>query len=849
MRTADRGKDTSGESGGAFHPGIDAIGAGVIVHDHTGALVSANAAASAILGFDPTGKTTATPYWRLAEDAETDGPDRPAPRLPAGHVPGGTVSVRTATGELRHLKVTAHTAPVVPDGPPGVVVTFVDVTAEWSQCRRTTEAQTELRRAQRELLAYNMALDHHAIVAVTDLSGRMTYVNDLFCRTSQYAREELIGQRHSIVNSGHHPRRFFVELWKTIVRGDSWHGEICNRAKGGDIYWVDTTVVPLRDDRGKVDGFVSIRYDITQRKLAEVALDAENKRREDAETLLRDVIDSIPDGVAAYGAEDRLVVFNEAYRAYYDLSAPAIREGAKFEDIVRFGLKHGQFAADDKASANPEKWLRARLRAHRNPGRISLHHLSNGRWLQVHERRSPSGNIVGVRTDITELKRAEDVIKTQAERDPLTGLFNRHVLMDRLKGVFARDKAGNARQGALVLVDLDHFKDINDTLGHDAGDELLQVLSERFVSALRKSDTVARLGGDEFAIILPDLVNEGDANRLIKRVMRRLKRPVKVGQRTINPGFSLGIAFYPRDGRTPKELLKNADIALYQAKGRGRGNWCFFKSRLRARVEQRHELADALRRAVEGNRITVALQPQTMISGGTHTGFEALARWQHAGRPVAPDEFISIAEETGQIVPLGHAVTDKALAAFADLRSRGLAPGHVAINVTAAQLKQEGFADTLRWLLDRHGVGPRELEIEVTETVLLDRSADLIARSLGELSRMGIRIALDDFGTGYASLAHLKRFKIDRLKIDKSFVADLMSDPEDAIIVRTVITLAHSLGMDVVAEGIETIEQLAYLRQHGCDVGQGYLFGRPMTPEDARGYLRERHVDPERRAG
>lgn len=684
--------------------------------------------------------------------------------------------------------------------------------------------------------AYKSALDQHAIVVITDRRGRITHVNEPFCRISRYGPDELIGRYHSIVNSGHHNREFFTAMWQDIANGRIWHGEICNRAKDGTLYWVDTTIVPYLDDVGRAGGYVSIRYDITERKRVEARLLAENERRERVETLLRDIIETIPDGVAAFDGEERLLLCNKAYRELHDTIAQDIDTGARFEDLMKLALERGQFMLSDDSEEGVAGWLAARLAALRRPAGPIIQHLRDDRWLQVRERRSESGNTVGVRTDITDLKRAELIIKKQAEQDPLTGLYNRSVLMSRLQRALTRAQRGGYT-GALVVADLDNFKVINDTLGHDAGDTLLKEIAVRFKAALRASDVVVRLGGDEFAFILPRIVDREALERLMSRLRKAVSEPVAIGSSRVKPNYSLGISLFPDHAVTPSELMKNADIALYEAKGANRGSWRIFDKAMRSALERRERLAAALQRDLSAERLTIALQPQVSLADGRHIGFEALARWKLDGQPISPAEFIPIAEETGLIIQLGTFVMETALASASAMEKNGFAFGTIGINVAAAQLKHDGFVAQVVAMLDRYRIAPARLELEITENVLLDRGVDMIAKSLDALNRLGVRIALDDFGTGYASLTHLKRFPVDRLKIDRSFIDDVETSLDSAAISGAIIGLAHSLGLEVVAEGVETERQLAFLRGHGCGYGQGYLFGRPLEGRKLDDYV------------
>lgn len=683
-----------------------------------------------------------------------------------------------------------------------------------------------------ELIAYKEALDQNTIVSITDRSGVITYANERFCKISKYSNEELVGKKISILNSGFHAREFFTNMWRTIGSGRPWRAEICNRDKKGDFYWVDTTIVPKRNQFGKVDGYVSIRYDITERKAIEKALHDEVEKRRDTELLLRELISTIPDGVVAFDLEDKLLHFNKAYKDFHTAKAQHLVPGISFAELLNIAVENNQYLGLSEDPKARDAYIENRLKRHHNPGNPIIQQLSDGRWIQVQERRSKAGYTVGVCTDITDIKQAEKTIKLQAEQDSLTGLSNRSVLINRLARALGERK-GVEQTGALVLIDLDHFKDVNDTLGHDAGDKLLIEVARRLTEVLRKTDTVARIGGDEFAILLPNVSTIAEVEKIGEKVVSRLSEIFRLGHRVVRPGCSLGVTFFPADGCTPKDLLKNADIALYQAKARGRGVWSFYNPAHKQQVERRQATADALRVALVDNQIEIAAQTQVCFRTGRHIGFEILARWKHRGSYVSPSEFIPVAEETGLIIPLGHAVLEQAMSMVRDLRDRGVDPGRIAVNVAASQLKQHDFAETVISMLDRYGLEADVLEMEVTENVLLDRVSNQIGRSLDDLHRLGVQIALDDFGTGHASLSHLKRFPVHCLKIDQSFVREIQTGTEDAIIVRAIINLAHNLGMRVVAEGIETRDQFELLREQGCDIGQGYLLGKPVAPSEA----------------
>lgn len=687
-----------------------------------------------------------------------------------------------------------------------------------------------------ELSAYKRALNSTAIVGATDRWGRLQYVNDLFCEISEYDRDELIGSDHRILNSAHHPPSFFHQMWKVISSGNVWHGDICNRSKRGNLYWVDSTIAPLRAPDGSISGYVSIRFDVTERKNTEALLLLENRKRKEAERLLQDIVDALPNGIVAYDRDGRAIFYNNAHKELLDIAAPAIEIGAHFEDITRFALTNGQFDVPLDDAADGEGWLRSRLAEHEHPHQPYVERLTSGRWIQVHNRKSASGNLVSVQTDVTELKAAERQIKEQAERDALTGLANRRVLLDQLSSELRIDD-GLPRHGALVIVDLDDFKAVNDRHGHDGGDTLLVEVSQRLKAAVRKSDTVARLGGDEFAILLYNLETEPNVARVLDKLLHGLRASVRIGHQSILASASFGVAMFPRDGKTPKSILKNADLALYQAKLKGRRSYEIYSASMRRERERRARVLDRLRKALAAREIDVALQPQCNVMTGRHSGFEALVRWPATSGSVSATEMVSIAEEAGLIGELGRQVVEKSLRIFARLKADRLQPGTIAFNVAAAQLRDPDFARHLFEQIDLHGIEPGEIELEVTENVILDRSAGDLASTLRAFRDRGVAVSLDDFGTGYASLTHLKRFPINRLKIDRSFINGIMHEKDDEIIVRTIISLAHSLGFLVVAEGVETEDQYKTLSNFGCDFIQGYLLSVPMNEIQSIDYL------------
>ncbi|MYM81015.1 EAL domain-containing protein [Duganella sp. FT50W] len=435
--------------------------------------------------------------------------------------------------------------------------------------------------------------------------------------------------------------------------------------------------------------------------------------------------------------------------------------------------------------------------------------------------------LVAVIEDISQRKRFEEELMHLARHDALTGLANRTLLLDRVSQAIAQARrSGN--QVAMLFLDLDRFKTINDSLGHDAGDSVVVEVGRRLKQAVRDADTVARFGGDEFVVLLPELPHEHIAAALAQKILTALFQPMLIQGHELAPACSVGISLFPRDGTDGKTLLRNADAALYQAKALGRGNYQFYSEEMNARTLDRLTLESGLRHAVERGELQLKYQPQIELASGHIVGAEALLRWYPAGQDlVMPDAFITIAEETGLIVPIGEWVLRTACAQQVAWRRAGLPALRMAVNLSARQFRQPGLDAMVARVLADTGCHADALELEITESVLMDR-ADAAAVTLQRLSDMGVQLAIDDFGTGYSSLSYLKRFPINALKIDRSFVSDISSDADDGAIAGAVIALAHSMGLTVVAEGVETRQQHDFLRQLNCDLAQGFYFSQPL---------------------
>ena len=538
---------------------------------------------------------------------------------------------------------------------------------------------------------YRAAVDAAAIFSETDMQGNITYVNEQFCAISGYSVHELLGKNHRILNSSLHPPEFFAELWKTISSGKVWKGEICNIRKDGTLYWVESTIVATYDSEANVKKYVSIRFDVTEkRKLMEV-------------------------------------------------------------------------------------------------------------------------------------------LQWRADHDVLTGLPNRSLLYDRFKQSVATAHRNHSSL-AVCILDLDGFKLINDRYGHAIGDRLLVEVSERLKKIIRGEDTVARLGGDEFVILL-GLVYTNELEMAMQRILTALSLAYTIDGIELNISASIGVTIYPKDDADIDSLLRHADQAMYRAKLRGRDCYHLFNILLDNEARTAFETVVLVSKALRNNELCLHYQPKINLSSGTITGYEALLRWQHPQEGIIyPQNFIPFVEQTNLIVDIGNWVIEQALTQISNWAVLGKT-WSVAVNIAALHFQREDFVETLKHLLSRFpNSSPQMLDIEIVESVMLE-NIPLVVKNINECKKLGVTFSLDDFGTGYSSLSYLKKLETHSIKIDQSFIRGILDDKNSLLLTIAIIGLAKSFNREVIAEGVETVEQAKLLMRLGCDSAQGYGFAKPMPVE------------------
>lgn len=609
-----------------------------------------------------------------------------------------------------------------------------------------------------------------------------------------------------------------LDIRKRVIAGETVHNVEIAHSRGAHRSILSLSAAPLKSGDGKIIGVLVTCADITGLKSVERALEASEARFRALSESAMDIVTVIDaDGVILYqspsvrhllGVDPESMIGLNQFEIIHREDSPALRE--RFKELIEKGTLD-------------------------RPVEFRVRH-ADGTWRTLEsigknclDVPAIRGIIVNTR-DVSERRAIQQRIQHLAYHDALTSLPNRSLLQDRVAQAISRADRGGKRL-AVMFIDIDNFKNINDTLGHDVGDELLREVARRLSASVRGHDTIARQGGDEFIVLLEELEGQSGAARAAQKILDALRSAFEVGGTKQHVSGSIGIALYPDDGKDSQTLMKNADTAMFHSKAQGKNTYHFFTSNMNIAVKRRAMLESSLRAAVKDGDFLLHYQPQVDLATGKVVAAEALVRWNNqSGGIVMPGDFIPLAEETGLINEIGEWVMREGCMQARRWQAGGIAPERIAINLSARQLGDKGFLGMVKRVLKETGLNPGCLELEITESQVMKQAEGSI-QLLNELADMGIHLAVDDFGTGYSSLSYLKRLPISKLKIDQSFVRDITVDPNDTAIVVAIISMARSLDLEIIAEGIETAGQLNLLRAKGCAIGQGYYFSMPLAAE------------------
>ncbi len=681
-----------------------------------------------------------------------------------------------------------------------------------------------VRKTTRELQSFRYAIENSDnTIVITDKERKIQYVNEAFELNTGYTKEEVIGKNPNILKSDLLSDDFYKKMNETLDRGEKWQGELINRAKDGTLLYEKSSIVPVFLE-GELVQYLAIKLNITdyikqQQKLKQSAV----------------VYEIIGDGVIITDSDKNILSANQAFIDIFGYSEAEL-----------FGQNPMIVNTLNEDNVSYRKMWNQNITQDRWSGRIH-NRTKDGKvipiWLTISvviDKKGVIQNYIAIYTNLKEIIEMQEKAEYLAYHDSLTGLPNRAYFEEQIIDILELAKI-NKEKIAILFIDLDRFKVINDTLGHSVGDGMLVELAGRIKRILGKNNLFARIGGDEFVVIISMLKEKEEVVDITDKILSLIREPIKVQDYHLNTTASIGIAIYPDDGEDKSEIIKHADSAMYHAKDKGKDNYQFYTEQLSHDVQARLNLEQELLHALEREEFELHYQAQYYLKNRKISGAEVLLRWQSKklGR-ISPAVFIPVAEETGMIVEIGYYVFEEACREYMRWKEQGLDIDNISINISSIQFREDDIFNKLQDIILKVGIPPHKIEIEITEGFIMEYSTTNLT-ILEDLRNIGCRISIDDFGTGYSSMSYMKKLALDTIKIDKSFVMDLPGDSHDVEVSKAIIALSHSLGYQVIAEGIETFEQEEFLRKYHCDIGQGFYFAKPMDSDGFISFVKEKN--------
>ncbi|MAC84720.1 MAG: hypothetical protein CL624_11375 [Arcobacter sp.] len=674
-----------------------------------------------------------------------------------------------------------------------------------------------------ELLAYKYAVEHSDnSVILTDANKKILYVNENFETNTGYLKDDILGKDPKVLSSGLNLRATYDELNEKLLSGKKWEGELINKRKDGSLFYEKVSIVPIFVNE-KIENYLAIKLDITKYI---------KQREELKESSI--VFENTEEGILITDANQRIISVNKAFEK---ISGYTKEELIGKKPSLLKSFKHDRFFYK-------KMWLSIQEKGYWKGKIYDL--IKDGSiiptWLNITAVKDENGKVIkyiSMHTNLQEIIDSQEKADYLAYHDSLTNLPNRIKLEDHLSHVIAVASRDHLTM-SILFIDLDRFKIINDTLGHQVGDRLLQNVSKRIRKVLRDTDMVARMGGDEFIVVLETARNKKAAAYVCQKILDTLKEPIKIGEHTLNTSASIGVAMFPDNGKTITTLIKNADTAMYHAKSLGKNNYQYYNEELSINIHDQLKIEQALKQAISGDELYLNYQAQYDLRTKEVISFEALVRWDSKKIGFTPPNiFIPVAEDTGMIVEIGDFIFEKACSDFKKFKQINEKLQYIAINISTIQFRDKHFVSKIKEIIKKIDILPSQIELEITERYIMEfNETNMLI--LDELRALGFRMSIDDFGTGYSSMNYLTKLPIDIIKVDKSFVDGIPEDNNNMQISKAIIALSKSLGYRTVAEGIETKEQEEILLSLNCNIGQGYFFSKPLDYDNTIEFLNKK---------